>query len=129
MRLLRGLLGSVLWILTGLLGLVGVVLCATIVLLPLGLVVLRLTKQLFGYSMALFLPRAVRHPVQESSKAARSRAGGAQDAVDSAEVSKRAKRAGKQLRKGGEKAATKSRRRGTKAGRRLRKRGGSAFRR
>ena len=37
MRLLRGLLGALLWILASVLGLVGVLLCVTIILLPVGI--------------------------------------------------------------------------------------------
>jgi hypothetical protein len=48
MRLLRGLLGVLLWILAGLLGLVGVVLCVTIILLPLGIPVMKLAGRLFS---------------------------------------------------------------------------------
>jgi hypothetical protein len=40
MRLLRGLIGAVLWILAALLGLVGLVLCVTVILLPVGIPVL-----------------------------------------------------------------------------------------
>jgi hypothetical protein len=47
MRLLRGLLGVLLWILAGLLGLVGVVYCVTIILLPLGISVMKLAGRLF----------------------------------------------------------------------------------
>lgn len=46
MRLLGILLGSVVWLVSGLLGLVGLLLCVTIILLPLGIPVLWLAKRL-----------------------------------------------------------------------------------
>jgi hypothetical protein len=72
---LRGLLGSLLWILAALLGLLGVLLSITIILLPVGVPLLLLARRLFRYSMTLFLPRKVRHPVQELSGSARDLAG------------------------------------------------------
>jgi len=53
MRLLRGLAGSLTWLLAIVLGLVGVILCVTIILIPLGIVVLRLAKSLLGTSRRL----------------------------------------------------------------------------
>lgn len=47
----------------GLLGLVGVLLCVTIVLAPLGLLVLMLARRLFRSAGQVALPRRVRHPV------------------------------------------------------------------
>ena len=51
MRMLRALVGSLLWILSGVLGLVGVILCVTVILLPLGIPLLYLARRLFKYSM------------------------------------------------------------------------------
>jgi len=65
MRVLRALAASVLWVLAGVLALLGVVLSITIILLPLGIPLLLLARKLFRYSMTLLLPRAVRHPGQE----------------------------------------------------------------
>ena len=105
MRLLRALAGSLLWILSGVLGLVGVLLCVTVILLPLGIPLLMLARKLFRYSMVFFLPRAVRHPVQELGKSAK---GGLEDAAGAVSVpdlpSRRARRkarkkAGKARRK------------------------------
>ena len=101
MRVLRALAGSLLWILSGVLGLVGVLLCVTVILLPLGLPLLALARRLFRYSMVFFLPRKVRHPAQELGKSARR---GAKDAADSVSVpelpSRRARRkAAKRARK------------------------------
>jgi membrane associated rhomboid family serine protease len=63
MFVLRGLAASLLWLVAGLLGLLGVVLSVTIILLPLGVPLLILSKKVFGYSMALLVPRKARHPV------------------------------------------------------------------
>jgi|tagenome__1003787_1003787.scaffolds.fasta_scaffold20906322_4 hypothetical protein len=68
MFLLRGLAASLLWIVAGLLGLVGALLCATLVLLPVGIPLLMLAKKVFGYSMVVMVPGKVRHPVQHAEK-------------------------------------------------------------
>ncbi|MGZ4517969.1 MAG: hypothetical protein ACXVXN_08625 [Mycobacteriaceae bacterium] len=65
MRMLRGLAGSLLWIVACLVGLVGALLSVTLILAPVGVPLLFLARRLFQSSMALFLPRAVRHPAQE----------------------------------------------------------------
>jgi hypothetical protein len=70
MRLLRGLLGALLWIVAALLGLVGVVLCVTVILLPLGIPLLAVARRLLTRSVQLMLPRALAHPVNEVAKAA-----------------------------------------------------------
>ena len=68
MRLLRAFAGVLLWILAGVLGLVSLLLCVTIILLPLGIPLFRLSKALFGKSVRLMLPPAVAHPVKETRK-------------------------------------------------------------
>ena len=72
MRLLRGLLGTLLWILAGLLALVSLLLCVTIILLPLGIPLFRAAKALFAKSVRLMLPRAVAHPIKESRRKGRN---------------------------------------------------------
>ena len=57
MRLLRGLAGALLWIGASLLGLVAVILCITVILLPVGIPLLRLSGQLFGRAVRLMLPK------------------------------------------------------------------------
>lgn len=69
MRLLRGLGGALLWIVSLLLILVGVILCVTVILLPVGIPLLGYAGRLFGSSIRLMLPRAVAHPVKSSDKA------------------------------------------------------------
>ena len=68
MRLLRAFAGVLLWILAGVLGLVSLLVCVTIILLPLGIPLFRLSKALFGKSVRLMLPPAVAHPVKETRK-------------------------------------------------------------
>jgi hypothetical protein len=65
MRLIRGLLGALMWLGALLLGLVGVLLCATLILIPLGLPVLGYARRLFTGAVRLMLPKAVAHPVKE----------------------------------------------------------------
>ncbi|WP_322937968.1 hypothetical protein [Nocardioides bizhenqiangii] len=102
MKLLRALVGSLLWVLAGILGLVGVVLCATLILLPVGIPVLMLARKLFAYSMVFFVPRKVRHPVEELGKSARSKGSDAVESVKDTDVdlSPARKRAGKLLKAG-----------------------------
>jgi hypothetical protein len=73
MLLLRGLGASLLWIVAGLLGLLGVLLSATLILLPVGIPLLMLAKKVFGYSMVVLMPNRVRHPVQHAEKTAKGR--------------------------------------------------------
>ena len=65
MKLLRGLAAGLLWILAGVLGLVGGLLSVTIIFLPLGLPLLWLARKLGGAAGRLLLPKAVKHPAQE----------------------------------------------------------------
>jgi hypothetical protein len=106
MRLLRALAGSLLWILAGVLGLLGVLLSVTVILLPLGIPLLMLARRLFRYSMVFFLPRKVRHPAQELGKSVRGKADDAADSAGSLKSdlkgsTKSAKKAGKKARKQG----------------------------
>ena len=69
MKLLKGLAGSLLWILAGVLGLVSILLCVTIILLPLGIPLLGLSRRLMTTGVQLMLPKAVAHPVARSPSA------------------------------------------------------------
>ena len=73
MRLLRGLAGALLWILSAVLGLVAVLLCVTVILLPLGLPLLGYARRLFTLALKLMLPRAVAHPAETATKSIRKR--------------------------------------------------------
>jgi hypothetical protein len=71
MRILRGLLGALLWILAALLGLVGFVLCVTVILLPLGIPLLVVARRLLTRAVQLMLPRSLAHPIDEATKTAK----------------------------------------------------------
>jgi hypothetical protein len=73
MRLLRGLLGALLWILASVLGLVAVILCVTVILLPIGIPLLLLSRRMFTKAVRLLLPRSAAHPVQEGVKSTRKK--------------------------------------------------------
>ena len=57
MRLLRALAGTLFWVLAAVLGLVGAILCVTIILIPVGLAVLGYARRLFTFSAKLMAPR------------------------------------------------------------------------
>ena len=59
MRVLRGLSGALLWIVASVVGLLAVVLCVTVILLPVGIPLLMVAKRMFGKSVGLLLPRGV----------------------------------------------------------------------
>jgi hypothetical protein len=69
---LRWLGGALLWLSAGLVGAVGLLLSATIVLLPLGIPVLMVARRLLSLSLRLVLPAAVTHPVKEARKRAQN---------------------------------------------------------
>src|SRR3954465_10577848 len=97
MFLLRGLAASLLWILAGVLGLLGVLLSATLILLPLGIPLLMLAKRVFGYSMVVLMPGKVRHPVRHAEKS--SKKGWKRFGKKSASVADKAKGYGRFARK------------------------------
>jgi hypothetical protein len=68
MRLLRGLLGALLWIVGALLGLVGFLLCVTVILLPVGIPLLGVARRLLTRAVQLMLPRALAHPIREPTR-------------------------------------------------------------
>jgi hypothetical protein len=86
MRVLRALVGSLLWILACVVALVGALLSLTLVLAPVGVPLLFLARRLFRSSLAMFVPRAVRHPAQELKKRGQD---AAQDAGRSVRKAKR----------------------------------------
>ena len=102
MRVLRGLGGSLLWLLASVVCLVGVLLCVTLVLLPLGVVLLRVGRRLFSTSLALFLPRAARRPLRaagdKTHDVAERAVEGARDKVPSSrKLRKRTRKTGRSL--------------------------------
>jgi hypothetical protein len=118
MRILGVLLGSLLWIVAGVVGLLGVVLSVTVILLPIGIPLLMLARRLFQMATALVMPRKVRHPVEEMKKKA-------PDAVKPGRAGRKArskagKKAGKKTSKATKKVG-KTRDRAAKAARKQRK--------
>ena len=73
MRVLRGLGGAVLWLLAVVVGLVAVIMCVTVILLPLGIPLLGLARRMVTNGVRLMLPRAVAHPVKTLDKGGRDR--------------------------------------------------------
>jgi hypothetical protein len=99
MKPLRWLAAGLVWILSGVVGLVGALLCVTILLLPLGIPVLMLARRLFSFGAVLALPRAARHPAQEAGKMLRRGADDAKSVVDDAKkgAAKKSRRARKKV--------------------------------
>jgi hypothetical protein len=77
MRMLRGLLGALLWVVAALLGLVGFVLCVTVILLPAGIPLLGVARRLFTRAVQLMLPRELAHPIREPKRITEDAIGGA----------------------------------------------------
>ena len=73
MRLPRALAGAVLWILASVVGLLGALLCVTIVGLPIGIYLLRLAGRSFRTSVRMMLPPSLAHPVEEAKRSARAK--------------------------------------------------------
>jgi hypothetical protein len=92
MRLLRGMAGALMWIVSALVGLVGVILCVTVVLFPVGVAVLGVARRMFAASVRLMLPRALAHPAKEVKRSARR---GAEDVEKKA--SRGARKSGKSI--------------------------------
>jgi hypothetical protein len=63
MKFLRWVAASLLGLVAGIVGLLGVVLTATLVLAPIGIPLLFLARRLFGVCGRLVVPHAVRHPL------------------------------------------------------------------
>jgi hypothetical protein len=95
MRFLRALLGGLIWIVAGVVGLLGVILSVTVVLLPLGIPLLMLARKLFGTAMVLVLPRKVRHPTDELKKSMQKKGDDIASAAPAVDLGK----AGKKTRK------------------------------
>ena len=73
MRLPRALAGAVLWILASVVGLLGALLCITVIGLPIGIFLLRRAGRLFRAAVRLMMPPSVVHPVQETGKKAKKK--------------------------------------------------------
>ncbi|MDQ1604059.1 MAG: hypothetical protein QOE01_1904 [Actinomycetota bacterium] len=69
MRLIRGLLAVVLWLVALVVLLVALLLCVTVIGLPIGLPLLNYARRMFGAGLRLMTSRKVTHPVQEMQQA------------------------------------------------------------
>ena len=63
MRVLRGLGGALLWLSASVVGLVAVILCVTVLLLPIGIPLLGVARRMFASAVRMMLPKHVAHPV------------------------------------------------------------------
>ncbi len=109
MRVLRALLGALLWILAGVVGLLGIVLSVTVILLPLGIPLLMLARRMFTRSIALVLPRKVTHPVEETGRSWRKKGRKGREAISDVDVKKLGKRARKKASGAGRNAGKRAR--------------------
>ena len=82
MRLLRALAGTLLWVLAAVLGLVGAILCVTLILLPVGLVVFGYARRLFTLASRLMAPRTTGRAKEGKESAKRFLRGHAQPSSD-----------------------------------------------
>jgi hypothetical protein len=82
MRLPRALAGAVLWILASVVGLLGALLCVTIIGLPIGIYLMRLAGRSFSTSVRMMLPSSLAHPIEEAKRSVRDKG------KDSAETTK-----------------------------------------
>jgi|SRR5690349_13980074 len=107
MRLLRAVAGAVLWILAAVVGLLGAILCVTVIGLPLGIPLLMGARRMFGKSVRLMLPSHIAHPVKEAKSSGKDKGRKAKDrstkagskVADLAPDPGSAKKQAKQLRK------------------------------
>jgi hypothetical protein len=90
---LRALAGVLLWIVAALVGLIGVLLSVTLILLPVGIPLLLLARKMFTTAVQLMMPRKLAHPVKELGKASRKKGKVAKDV--GADVSKKVRKAGR----------------------------------
>ena len=108
MKFLRWVAACLLGLVGGLVGLLGVVLTATLLLAPIGIPLLFLARKIFATAGRLVVPRAVRHPLEELDRSG-------SDAVGDVKRTLR-----KKWRKGGKDV----RKRATKAGKKATKNAG-----
>ena len=71
MRLVRAIAGALLWILAAVVGLLGALLCVTVIGLPLGIPLLMGARRMFGAAVRFMLPSHVAHPVKEGKRSSR----------------------------------------------------------
>ena len=89
MRLPKALVGALLWILASVVGLLGALLCVTIIGLPIGIFLLRRAGRTFKTAMQLMLPPSLAHPVEETKRSLRDKGkDGAESTKDNAKQAK-----------------------------------------
>jgi hypothetical protein len=71
MRWLRAIPGAVAWILAAVTGLLGALLCVTVIGLPLGIPLLLVARRTFKVAVQLMLPPHLAHPVKETKTSTR----------------------------------------------------------
>lgn len=101
MKAMRWSGAIVLGLLAALLGLGGVLLCITVLLAPLGILVLWLARRLWRAAGALVVPRPVRHPLEALGEAGSS-------TVE--DVGKSIRKRGKRVRRSARKASKRAKR-------------------
>ena len=98
MRILRGMAGALLWIVAAVLGL-AVVLCITVILLPVGPPLLGVSRRVFGMAVRLMLAREVAHPVEQTRKRLRGQIDDASSQIKKSKPGKPAAKAGRKVLK------------------------------
>lgn len=101
-KALRWIAASLLGLVAGLLALVGLILCVTVLLAPLGIPLLLLARRLFRAAGDLVVPRKVRHPIEAIAEAGSG-------AVD--DLAGTVRKRGRRLRRSARKARTRAKRR------------------
>ena len=120
MKPLRWLGASLLALLGSVLGLVGALLCVTLILAPLGIPILFLARRLFKAAAQLVVPRSVRHPAQTLGDTAQDVVKGRRKSGK--KVSEKAGKSGKELSKKARKSGKKVSKKARKSSKRARKR-------
>lgn len=92
MRLPRALAGALLWILASVVGLLGALLCVTIIGLPIGIFLVRRAGRMFSAAVRLMLPQELAHPVKENRKKAADKVDKSKDVAKQATKKVRKKR-------------------------------------
>ena len=104
MRLPRALAGALLWILASVVGLLGALLCVTIIGLPIGIFLIRRAGRMFSTAVRLMLPSELAHPIEEAKSSAREKtkvgADRGKDTADKAkDTAEKARKAAKKTKK------------------------------
>ena len=101
MRLPRALAGALLWILASVVGLLGALLCVTIIGLPIGIFLIRRAGRMFSTAVRLMLPSGLAHPIEEAKSSAHDKGKkGADSTKDTAGKAKdKAQKAAKKTKK------------------------------